>query len=144
MAADDIPAAILADGGDYLHRLAASPGGDYATPVPGLEHWAWVDAEVRLALVTGLNSAGTLDPRIDDVIAAASRWPARRQEDLFLRAAEQFAAQHAAAPCALTPLPPTAHAPTEPNAFGNTPAPDMRRPIYGCPHGLERCPHLWT
>ncbi|WP_405889831.1 hypothetical protein OG427_07230 [Streptomyces sp. NBC_00133] len=50
MAADDIPLAeILTGGGDYLRRLAASPGGDHATPVSGPEHWARVDAEVRLA-----------------------------------------------------------------------------------------------
>ncbi|MFE9566949.1 hypothetical protein ACFYMW_00410 [Streptomyces sp. NPDC006692] len=95
MASDDIPLPdILSAGGDYLSRLRGAVGD--ATPVPAAEHWAWLEAEIRLAVAraAGLNAVSTLDPRIDDVLTTAARLPERRQVDLLDLAAEQFTKHH--------------------------------------------------
>ncbi|MBO3674007.1 hypothetical protein [Streptomyces sp. NEAU-YJ-81] len=92
MAGDDIPLPdILSAGGDYLNRLRGAT--DDGIPVPTTEHWAWLEAELRLvvARAAGLNAVSTLDPRIDDVLTTAARLPERRQVDLLDLAAEQFA-----------------------------------------------------
>ncbi|MDF3292411.1 hypothetical protein [Streptomyces silvisoli] len=94
MAADEIPLAeILSAGGDYLSGLAV---GDDDTPVPAVEHWAWLDAELRLAVAraAGLDAVSTLDPRIDSVLATAARRSWRRQMDLLDLAAKQFTERH--------------------------------------------------
>lgn len=67
--------------------------------MPKTEHWPWGDAELRLAVAraAGLNAISTLDARVDGVLATAARRTPRRRADLFDRAAEQFAEQHAPA-----------------------------------------------
>ncbi|WP_155059120.1 hypothetical protein [Streptomyces blattellae] len=92
MASDDIPLPdILSAGGGYLNRLRGTAG--EGIPVPATEHWAWLEAELRLvvARAAGLDAVSTLDPRIDDVLTTAARLPERRQVDLLDLAAEQFA-----------------------------------------------------
>ncbi|MHC0433834.1 hypothetical protein ACX6XY_27240 [Streptomyces sp. O3] len=91
MVGDDIPLPeILSGGGDYLRRLRGTGDG---IPVPALEHWAWLEAELRLvvARAAGLDAVSTLDPRIDVVLAEAARLPEFPLVDLLDRAAEQFA-----------------------------------------------------
>ncbi|WP_128375309.1 hypothetical protein [Streptomyces cavernae] len=91
MAGDDIPLPdILSAGGDYLNRLRGAGDG---IPVPATEHWAWLEAELRLvvARAAGLDAVSTLDPRIDDALTTAARLPERRLVDLLDLAAEQFA-----------------------------------------------------
>ncbi|MCZ4509772.1 hypothetical protein O3Q52_16530 [Streptomyces sp. ActVer] len=95
MAGDDIPLPeILSAGGDYLRRLQGA--WDDGTPVPAAEHWAWLEAELRLvvARAAGLDAISTLDPRIDKVLATAARLPERRQVKLLDLAAKQFAEPH--------------------------------------------------
>uniref|UniRef100_A0AAU2ABC5 Uncharacterized protein n=1 Tax=Streptomyces sp. NBC_00093 TaxID=2975649 RepID=A0AAU2ABC5_9ACTN len=92
MAADEIPLPeILSAGGDYLSSLG---GAD--VPAPAAEHWAWLDAELRLtvARAAGLDAVSTLDPRIDRVLATAARRTSRRRIDLLDLAAEQFTELH--------------------------------------------------
>ena len=96
MAADKIPLAeILSGGGDYLSRLA-NPGGNNGTPVPQPDTWAWIDAELRLAVAraAGLNAVSTLDPRIATVLTNVAHLPSKRHMDLLDIAAEQFAERH--------------------------------------------------
>ncbi|AJT62523.1 hypothetical protein T261_0834 [Streptomyces lydicus] len=97
MAADEIPLPeILSAAGDNLRRLAAPPFGDETDPVPTSDQWAWVEAEVRLAVAraAGLDAVSTLAPRIDRVLTKAARRSARHHDDLLDRAARQFAEQH--------------------------------------------------
>ncbi|MFJ9211494.1 hypothetical protein [Streptomyces sp. NPDC102264] len=92
MACDEIPLPdILSAGGDYLSRLRDTVGD--GTPVPAVEHRAWLDAELRLAVAraAGLDAVSTLDPRIDKVLTTAARRTSRRQVDLLDLAAEQLA-----------------------------------------------------
>ncbi|WP_405591641.1 hypothetical protein [Streptomyces sp. NBC_01092] len=92
MATDDIPLPqILSGGGDYLNRLAG-PEGDDTVPVPPVEQWPWVDAELRLAVAraAGLDAVSALDPRIKKVLAKAARRSWRHHVDLLDRAAEQL------------------------------------------------------
>ncbi|MGW0711572.1 hypothetical protein ACWD4G_37425 [Streptomyces sp. NPDC002643] len=96
MAQDEISLPdILSGGGHYLSRLRIGPLGqiDDDTPVPAIEQWAWLEAELRLvvARAAGLDAVSTLDPRIDDVLASAARLPERRLVALLDLAAEQFA-----------------------------------------------------
>ncbi|WP_434591972.1 hypothetical protein [Streptomyces sp. A5-4] len=96
MACDEIPLPdILSAGGDYLSRLMVGPLGqiDDGTPVPPIEDWSWLDAELRLvvARAAGLDAVSTLDPRINKVLATAARRTSRQQVDLLDLAAEQFA-----------------------------------------------------
>lgn len=92
MACDEIPLPdILSASGNYLSRLGDTVG--EGTPVPAVEHWAWLDAELRMvvARAAGLDAVSTLDPRIDKVLATAARCTSRRQVNLLDLAAEQFA-----------------------------------------------------
>ncbi|MFD4786236.1 hypothetical protein ACFWN1_03995 [Streptomyces sp. NPDC058459] len=92
MAGDHIPLPdVLSAGGDYLSRLAGTVGD--GTPVPPVEDWSWIDAELRLvvARAAGLDAVSTLDPRIDKVLATAARRSPRSQMKLLDLAAEQFA-----------------------------------------------------
>ncbi|WP_282703400.1 hypothetical protein [Streptomyces sp. CC219B] len=92
MAGDEIPLPdILSAGGDYLSRLRDAVGD--GIPVPAVEHWAWLDAELRLvvACAAGLDAVSTLDPRIDKVLATAARHTSRDQVKLLDLAAKQFA-----------------------------------------------------
>lgn len=92
MAGDDIPLPdILSAGGEYLSRLKGGVGD--GIPVPATEHWAWLEAELRLvvARAAGLDAVSTLDPRIDDTLTTAARLPERRLVGLLDLAAEQFA-----------------------------------------------------
>ncbi|WP_380791279.1 hypothetical protein ACFE3N_15440 [Streptomyces albidoflavus] len=94
MASDDIPLPdILSAGGDYLSRLRGTGDG---IPVPAVEQWAWLEAELRLvvARAAGLDAVSTLDPRIDGVLATAARLPERRQVKLLDLAAQQFTKPH--------------------------------------------------
>ncbi|MEV4973586.1 hypothetical protein [Streptomyces scopuliridis] len=96
MAQDEISLPdILSACGHYLSRLRIGPLGqiDDDTPVPAIEQWAWLEAELRLvvARAAGLDAVSTLDPRIDGVLASAARLPERRLVDLLDLAAEQFA-----------------------------------------------------
>ncbi|MET9849733.1 hypothetical protein [Streptomyces ossamyceticus] len=91
MASDDIPLPdILSVGGEYLSRLKGGVGD--GIPVPATEHWAWLEAELRLvvARAAGLDAVSTLDPRIDDTLTTAARLPEGRLMDLLDLAAEQF------------------------------------------------------
>ncbi|MEU6148059.1 hypothetical protein ABZ848_47960 [Streptomyces sp. NPDC047081] len=92
MAADDIPLRdILSAGGNYLNGF-----GGVDVPAPAAEQWAWLVAELRLAVAraAGLDAVSTLDPRIDRVLATAARRTSRRQIDLLDRAAERFTELH--------------------------------------------------
>jgi hypothetical protein len=92
MASDEIPLPeILSAGGKYLSRFT-----DDDVPAPAAEHWAWLEAELRLtvARAAGLDAVSTLDPRIDRVLATAARRTWRRQIDLLDLAAEQFTELH--------------------------------------------------
>lgn len=96
MAQDEISLPdILSAGGRYLSRLRIGPLGQINedTPVPAIEHWAWLEAELRLvvARAAGLDAVSTLDPRINGALASAARLPERRLVDLLDLAAEQFA-----------------------------------------------------
>ncbi|MCX4675562.1 hypothetical protein OG413_09610 [Streptomyces sp. NBC_01433] len=91
MVGDDIPLPdILSAGGRYLSRFkdAVADG----APKPAPEHWAWLEAELRLvvARAAGLDAVSTLDPRIDDVLAEAAGLPEYPLVDLLDLAAEQF------------------------------------------------------
>ncbi|MEU6990602.1 hypothetical protein ABZ953_08105 [Streptomyces sp. NPDC046465] len=91
MACDEIPLPdILSVGGDYLSRFKGGLCGD--TPMPVAEHWAWLDAELRLlvARAAGLDAVSTLDPRIDKILATAARRTTRGQVKLLDLAAKQF------------------------------------------------------
>ncbi|MGW3692348.1 hypothetical protein ACWD6U_00455 [Streptomyces sp. NPDC005149] len=92
MASDDIPLPeVLSAGGDYLDRMA-HPHGDGTVPVPPAEQWAWIEAELRLAVAraAGLDATSALDPRIKPVLAKAARRSWRHHVDLLDRAAEQL------------------------------------------------------
>ncbi|MYX71330.1 hypothetical protein [Streptomyces sp. SID3915] len=96
MAQDEISLPdILSACGHYLSRLRVGPLGQINedTPVPAIEHWAWLEAELRLvvARAAGLDAVSTLDPRINGALASAARLPERRLVDLLDLAAEQFA-----------------------------------------------------
>ncbi|MFE7627448.1 hypothetical protein [Streptomyces sp. NPDC057509] len=96
MAQDEISLPdILSASGHYLSRLRIGPLGQINedTPVPAIEHWAWLEAELRLvvARAAGLDAVSTLDPRINGALASAARLPERRLVDLLDLAAEQFA-----------------------------------------------------
>ena len=96
MAQDEISLPdILSSCGHYLSRLRIGPLGqiDDDTPVPAIEQWAWLEAELRLvvARAAGLDAVSTLDPRIDDTLTTAARLPERHLVDLLDLAAEQFA-----------------------------------------------------
>jgi hypothetical protein len=95
MAQDEISLPdILSGCGRYLSQLRIGPLGqiDDDTPVPAIEQWAWLQAELRLvvARAAGLDAASTLDPRIDGVLASAARLDERGQVDLLDLAADQF------------------------------------------------------
>ncbi|WP_382465430.1 hypothetical protein ACFIN9_18050 [Streptomyces noursei] len=95
MACDEIPLPeILSAGGDYLSRLRGAVGD--GIPMPAAEHWAWLKAELRLAVAraAGLDAVSTLDPRIGDVLTTAARLPERPLVDLLDLAAEQFTKLH--------------------------------------------------
>ncbi|MEV7197157.1 hypothetical protein AB0N81_35925 [Streptomyces sp. NPDC093510] len=92
MAGDEIPLPeILSAGGDYLSRLRDAVGD--GIPVPAVEHWSWLVAELRLAVAraAGLDAVSTLDPRIDQVLTTAARRTSRGQVKLLDLAAKQFA-----------------------------------------------------
>ena len=95
MVGDDIHLPeILSGGGRYLSRFKDTVTDGVPKPAP--EHWAWLEAELRLivARAAGLDAVSTLDSRIDDVLAAAAGLPEYPLVDLLDLAAEQFAELH--------------------------------------------------
>ncbi|MEU8972575.1 hypothetical protein AB0D11_25430 [Streptomyces monashensis] len=85
---------ILSAGDHYLSRLKGTS--DDGVPAPAAEHWAWLEAELRLtvARAAGLDAVSTFDTRIDSVLASAAHLDERGQVQLLDLAAEQFAELH--------------------------------------------------
>ncbi|MFD3561914.1 hypothetical protein ACFWVU_19830 [Streptomyces sp. NPDC058686] len=95
MAQDEISLPdILSAGGHYLSRLKNTSAD--GTPAPAAEHWAWLEAELRLtvARAAGLDAVSTFDTRIDSVLTSAAHLDERGQVQLLDLAAEQFAELH--------------------------------------------------